>query len=138
MQCYASCLLPSLLRRFSCLLFCFSGSGSSSCTAISLCQPVHCSGLLQPLLYKLILTVYAGIVCLYCVSGIVCLAFKICDWLPLHYGIACLASLASNCPAACWDSLSRLLHAGIVCLTSLASDWPIACWDNLFLHSMLG
>ena len=67
MQSCASCLLPSLLRCCSCLLCSSSGSGSSSHTAILLCQLVHCSGLLQPLVYKLVFKVYAGIACLYCV-----------------------------------------------------------------------
>ena len=58
-----------------------------------------------------------------CTAGIVCLAFLISDWLPLHAGIVCLAFLASSWLTACWDSLSRLLHAGVACLASLASDW---------------
>ena len=128
MPSYASHLLPSLLRCCSCLLCCSSGSGSSSCTDISLCQLVYHSGLLKPLLYKLDFAVYAGITCL---------AFPICDWFPLHAGIVCLTSLAFDWPTA-WDSFYRLLHAGIVCLISLASDWSITCWDSLFVHSMLG
>ena len=123
------CLLPSFLRCCSCLLCCSSCSGSPGCTAVLLCQLVHCSGLLQPLLYKLDFAVDAGIACL---------AFSIYDWFPLHAGIVCLTSLAFIWPTAWWDSLSKLLHAGIACLTSQASIWLIACWHSLSAHSMLG
>ena len=112
MQSYASHLLPSFLRWCSCLLCCSSCSGSSSCTAISLCQLVCFSGLLQPLLYKLDFTVYAWIVCLHCVC-----------W--------------DSMPNFLWPSIGWQ-HAGIVCLTSLPSDWLTACWDSLFVHNMLG
>ena len=124
MQSYASCLLLSLLRYCSCCSACSSCSGSSSCIAILLCQLVHCSGLLQSLLYNLDSAVHAGTVCLHCVCWDSILAFLTCDWFHLHAGIVCLASLASDWLTACWDSLSKLLHAGIAWL-------HLACWDRL-------
>ena len=135
MQSYASYLLPSFLRCCSCCSVCPSCCGPSSCTAISLCQLVCCSGLLQPLLYNLDFAVHAGIACL---------AFLTCDWFCLYAGITCLTSLACDWPAECWDSLVALsmlgshvyfpqsmirqLHARIACLQFLllcllAPDW---------------
>ena len=71
-------------------------------------------------------------------SGIALLAFPCHDWLQLHAGIACLASLAFDWLTAFWDSLSRLLHAGIACLVSPVCDWVIACWDSLSVtHAIL-
>ena len=67
---------------------------SSGSTAISLCQLVCCSGLLQPLLYSADFTVHAGVACLHVYAGIVCLSFLTYDWSQLHVGIVCLTFLA--------------------------------------------
>ena len=131
MQCYASCLLPSLLRCCSCLLFlCRS---HLVLQLILLCQLVCCFRLLQTYF-----TVHAGIAGLYCAWWDSISDSPTYDWSQMHAGIVCLASLACDWVITCWDSLPILLQAGIACLASLAYDWVIASWDSLAALSMLG
>ena len=126
MQSYASCLLPSLLRCCSYLLF--------LCRSLLVLQLFHCVSL--SLFWAFAASFIHCIFCSACQDsflhvGIVCLNFPTCVWSQFHAGTVCLALLAYNWATACWDSLSILLHAGIVCLASLVYDWVIACWDSL-------
>ena len=61
----------------------------SHCSLLNAAQPVQGFGLLQPLLFRVLLLH----------SGIACLGY-------VHYGIACLTSQASDWAGAFWDDLS--------------------------------
>ena len=139
--------MPRFLRCCSCLLcsalvlvllveqlFCCV----SSSTVLGICSLFYTSYISQCMQGYIVSAVYAGIAYL---------AFLICDWLPLHAGMVCLTSLASDWPTSCWDSLSKLLNAGI----AIWLPWPlfgwlhagiawlhIACWDSMSMtHAIL-
>ena len=104
MQSYASCLLPSLLRCCSCLLF--------LCRSLLAIQLFHCVSLSAVLGFcSLFYTVHISqcmmeqLVCSVH-AGIVCLTFLTCDWSQLACWDTCLASLAC-------DQVTAYEHKGI-------------------------